>query len=86
MESETTPNPTNDELTQQINDLKNAEQAKAQQLKMQSEQLQQRLQQTIAAKVSTLGQITELEHSAKENERNQHRLEGALDILQALTG
>ena len=86
METETTPNPTNEELTQQLDDLENAEQAKAQQLKMQSEQLQQRLQQTIAAKVSTFGQIAELEHSAKEHERNQHRLEGALDILQALAG
>lgn len=86
MENVTTLELTAEELTQQIEDMKNAEQSKAQHLQMQTKQLQERLQQTIAAKASTLGQIAELKQTAKEIERTQHQIEGALNISQALTG
>lgn len=86
METETTPNPTNDELIQQLTDIQNVEQAKAQQLQMQGEQMQKQLQQVIATKASTLGQITELKQTTRELERNQHQIEGALNTLQAMLG
>lgn len=86
MENVTTLEPTAEELTQQIADLKNADQTKAQQLKMQMEQLQTRHQQSVATAAGTRGQIAMLEENLKEQERNTNRLEGALDILQALAG
>jgi len=73
-----------EELTARIEALQNAEASQQQQLKAQSEQLQQRLQATGNATVSTRGQIAELEKHLTDQERDKHRLEGALDILQAM--
>lgn len=69
---------------QQITDLENAAQTQAQQLQMQSEQMRARLQNTLNAAISTRGQIVVLQENLKEQERDAHRLEGALDVVQAL--
>jgi len=74
-----------EELTAQITALQNAEASQQQQLKMQAEQLQQRLQATGNATVNTRGQIAELEKHLADQERDKHRIEGALDILQSVT-
>ncbi len=85
MDTDPLTEPTHEELTQQLDNLKNAEQSREQQLKMQTEQLRTRLQQATAITINTTGQIAELESNLVDQERDRHRLEGALDVLQQIT-
>ena len=84
MDTDPLTEPTFEELTQQLDNLKNAEQSHAQQLQMQTEQLRTRLQQATTMKITIVGQITELETNLEDQERDCHRLEGALDVLQQM--
>lgn len=72
------------EITERLESLTNIDKAKIQQLQTQTEQLQQRLQTVGNAIIGTRGQISELEDHLLDQERDKHRLEGALDVLQAM--
>jgi predicted RNase H-like nuclease (RuvC/YqgF family) len=85
MDTDPLTEPTFEELRQQLDNLKNVEQSREQQLQMQTEQLRERLQQATAITINTTGQIAELEANLEDQERDRHRLEGAVDVLQQMT-
>ena len=80
-----TPEQTIKELTRQLADSKNTINAEQQQLQTQSDQMRARLQNTLNTAISTRGQIVVLQENLKEQEKDAHRLEGALDVIQALS-
>jgi len=83
-ENSTTSEPNIEELTKQIADIGAQEESRKQQLQMQAQQTQQRLQSVMQARINTVGQIEELKEQEQAQTRERYQLEGMMRVFQML--